>query len=230
MVAERGRAAHPAPFRCRGSQRLPREGCPRWRRSASGAALRIEVEAPDGARRLMLADRLPRPGVEDRHGAVLVAGGEHAAVGADRERGDSVAVAVENADRRGAAQEGREQAGAAREGVVEGDARCWRDEALDRGVPLSRASAPRRRASATMAASRALWRSENAIAPAITAAVSRTPTPASNAVSLRFVWRWRSASRSLAVRLSSRKVRSSSFSSGAWLAAQSSAAASRAPR
>ena len=80
-----------------------------------------------------------------------------------------------------------------------------------------RAWAPRRWASATVAALRAPWRSESAITPATTAAASSTPTPASSVRRRRLVRRWRSASRSLAARLSSRKARSSSLSSGSWL-------------
>ena len=80
-----------------------------------------------------------------------------------------------------------------------------------------RAWAPSRWASATVAALRAPWRSESAITPATTAAASSTPTPASSVRRRRLVRRWRSASRSLAARLSSRKARSSSLSSGSWL-------------
>ena len=80
-----------------------------------------------------------------------------------------------------------------------------------------RAWAASRRASAAVAALRAPWRSESAITPATTAAASSTPTPASSARRRRLVRRWRSASRSLAARLSSRKARSSSLSSRSWL-------------
>ena len=54
-----------------------------------------------------------------------------------------------------------------------------------------RAWAPRRSASATVAALRAPWRSESAIAPATTAAASRTPTPASSVRRRRLTRRWR---------------------------------------
>ena len=49
-------------------------------------APRIEGEAPDVRRRVMVADRLPRLGVEEGHGAGLVTDRERASVGAERGR------------------------------------------------------------------------------------------------------------------------------------------------
>ena len=64
------------------------------------------------------------------------------------------------------------------------------------------ACAASRRASATVAALVASCRCDSAIPPATTAAASSTPTPAKRVLRRRFVRRWRSASRSLAARLS----------------------------
>ena len=211
MAAEPGRAARPLGG---GVDDVRYPGCSvvttdDRERAAPG----MEAEPGDEAGRPIVADPLPRLGVEEDHGRRPVAGRERASVGAERERGELV-VAVEDAERSGAAgHERREQAGAGRGRVVESDAGAGEPQRLVEAILAEGLSRRAARASATVAALRAPWRSESAITPATTAAASSTPTPASSVRRRRFVRRWRSASRSLAARLSSRKSRSSSFSS-----------------
>ena len=92
-----------------------------------------------------------------------------------------------------------------------------------------RAWAPRRSASATVAALRAPWRSESAITPATTAAASSTPTPASSVRRRRLVRRWRPRL-TLAGGPALEEGALELVQLGVVLAAQSSAAASLAPR
>ena len=82
----------------------------------------MEAKPCHEALRLVRADPLPRLGVEEDHGAVVVADRQHASVGTERKREDVAALAVQYAERRGAAQERREETGAGRNRVVEGDA------------------------------------------------------------------------------------------------------------
>jgi hypothetical protein len=118
-MTERGRAAH---ARRIGVQDLDVSG-EEVGACASGERERVapglEGEAPDDAGRLMVGESLPRLRVEKRHGAILVTDRERASVGAERDRSDRIAVALQDADRRGTAQERREEVGAGGDRVVQ---------------------------------------------------------------------------------------------------------------
>ena len=114
-----GSSGAPAPSPRRGSRRMRSGGSSPRSRPRERVAPRIEGEAPHARRRLVVADRFPGLGVEEGHGAVLVADRERGSVGAERPRRERIAVAVQDPDRRGAAQERREQVGAGGERVVE---------------------------------------------------------------------------------------------------------------
>ena len=178
----------------------------------------------------MVGERLPRLRVEEGHGAILVSDCERASVGAERDRPDRIAVALQDADRRGTAQQRREQVAAGRDRVVE----RGRPRAASRSAWSRRSrSAPRRRGAGRRQSERRRVRrraGEARASPPPTRDRERRRAAASSVRRRRLTTRLRSASRSLARRAGVEEVALEPVQLVAAFGAQSSADASRAPR
>ena len=165
----------------------------------------------------------PRPRIDEAQRAVALHEGQRPAVGAEVEVDEPVAVAAHHADRRRALQQSRQKVGARLHRVVERDALAGEQQRPIQVVVGQRLRAEPLgvrghrlvvRVAALVERDRARDR------PPRPAARRRPPGPSAGGGG-----RARSRPRS-----ASRKVRSRAVSSGSWSAAQSRAAARRAPR